>query len=77
MGLFILFLLFLPVHADVVALPSNLTTDYHSASSNFRIDGSPLNATTVDPLTRSLRIKNDIQLQVGAPIPIVFVSGHC
>jgi hypothetical protein len=61
MGLFILFLLFISVQADVVALPSN-RTDYYS--DKFRIDGSPLNATRVDPLTTSLRNKSDTQLEV-------------
>ena len=66
MGLLIFFLLFITVQADVVALPSNLT----NSASNFRINGSPLNGTRVDPLTDQLSNKTDTELKVGGSFPL-------
>lgn len=53
MGLFLFFLLFFSVQAEVISLPSN-TTDTQIQSTGFRIEGSTLTGQKLVPLTESL-----------------------
>ncbi|KAI3109353.1 hypothetical protein CBS147333_5675 [Penicillium roqueforti] len=61
MGLFLFFLLFFSVQAEVVSLPSNTTVRIQSTG--FRIEGSTLTGQNLVPLTNSLIQSTDDKLK--------------
>lgn len=62
MGLFLFFLLFFSVQAEVVSLPSNTTIQIQSTG--FRIEGSTLTGQKLVPLADSLIQSTTAQLKV-------------
>lgn len=62
MGLFLFFLLFFSVQAEVISLPSNTTIQIQSTG--FRIEGSTLTGQKLVPLADSLIQSTTAQLKV-------------
>ena len=69
MGLFLFFLLFFSVQAEVVSLPSNTTVRIQSTG--FRIEGSALTGQNLVPLTNSLIQSTNGKLQVPYALIVV------